>query len=297
LNEMLKEAPSAASQWQAFLQLILREKNGGSILARCRHEGPLYVQKPFYPEGRETAHVYILHPPGGIVSGDELNIDIQLEDKAQALFTTPGAGRVYRARHDKQAQCVTITLNAAENAQLEWLPLENIFYPGAHTRMNTRIRLHKTSRFIGWDVSSFGLPAQGEKFNKGQISQRLEIWRDDKPCLIEHLLSNPENDNLLSAKSGMQNLPINGIFVAGPFDDEKQAEALITQLRELPLTPLETDTPARVLLGISYVNQFIVARFLGECSQYAKHVFTQYWQTLRPELLSRPACLPRIWAT
>ena len=40
-------------------------------MTHVRHKGPLRVQRPFYPEGRNgCCHVYLLHPPGGLVSGD-----------------------------------------------------------------------------------------------------------------------------------------------------------------------------------------------------------------------------------
>ena len=95
-----KAAASAAepSRWQAELALGFAATKRGVVLQHCRHQGPLYVQKPFYPEGRQLPHVYLLHPPGGLVSGDKLQINVAMARDTQALISTPGAGRVYRAR-------------------------------------------------------------------------------------------------------------------------------------------------------------------------------------------------------
>ena len=79
--------------WPAALSLQLRADRIGTRITDARHHGPLYVQKPFYPEGPECAHIYVLHPPGGIVSGDTLTIDIELRDSARAVVTSPGACR------------------------------------------------------------------------------------------------------------------------------------------------------------------------------------------------------------
>ena len=55
--------------WSAELELGFAVVAGRTALVHNRHVGPLTVQRPFYPEG-ELAHVYLLHPPGGIVAGD-----------------------------------------------------------------------------------------------------------------------------------------------------------------------------------------------------------------------------------
>jgi len=67
-------AVEAAPGWQAELSLrFARDEAGGATrLIERSHRGPLVVQRPFFPEGREVPHVYVLHPPGGVVGGDSL---------------------------------------------------------------------------------------------------------------------------------------------------------------------------------------------------------------------------------
>ena len=43
------------------------------------------MQRPFYPE--VPCHLYS-HPPGGVVGGDELDVQIKVEQEAHALLTT-----------------------------------------------------------------------------------------------------------------------------------------------------------------------------------------------------------------
>ena len=61
------------------------------------HSGPLNVQRPFYPEGEDVCHVYLLHPPGGLVAGDQLSFSAQLNTGAKTLITTPAANKFYRS--------------------------------------------------------------------------------------------------------------------------------------------------------------------------------------------------------
>jgi urease accessory protein len=86
--------PAAATQsgWLASLTMEFQTLNARTVLGRRRHRGPLRVQRPFYPEG-DVCHVYVLHPPGGVVGGDELRTEVVVQSSAAALLTTPAATR------------------------------------------------------------------------------------------------------------------------------------------------------------------------------------------------------------
>lgn len=63
---------AVVSGWRAELALTLAPRHGRTVMTECRHLGPLRIQRPFYPEGA-VPHLYLLHPPGGVVGGDELS--------------------------------------------------------------------------------------------------------------------------------------------------------------------------------------------------------------------------------
>lgn len=111
--------------WLADIALRYELKRGKTCLTEKRHLGPLMVQRPFYPE-QGVAHTYLLHPPGGVVGGDTLSININVQPYAHALLTTPGATKFYRSAGGTASQ--TQTLTVAQEGFLEWLPQENIFF-------------------------------------------------------------------------------------------------------------------------------------------------------------------------
>lgn len=283
---------SVAGHWHARLELQFAHTQRGTRLVKAAHEGPLYVQKPFYPEGPDLAHVYPLHPPGGMVSGDELLISLQATENAQALITTPGAARVYRARPDRRLQKQRVRLVVEPHASLEWLPLENIIYPDAHACLQTHVELAAGGRFIGWEVTSLGLPASGKTFAKGQLRQRFVVCQAGRPVFIDKLTLTEQTRALFAAKVGLQSQPINGVFVAGPFAEGLQ-DPVMEQLRNQI-----TAEPARpYMAGISLCGQFLVGRYLGACSEQGRELFIRWWELVRPVLLQRTACAPRIWLT
>ncbi|MFT2110843.1 urease accessory protein UreD [Marinomonas sp. 2405UD68-3] len=308
LREQVPPAILPSSQWHAFLTMGFANTRRGVMLKTCEHKGPLYVQKPFYPEGKDRAHIYLLHPPGGLVSGDRLTITSDLQPETKVLITTPGAGRVYKARADKSLQHQIVILNVGKQAQLEWLPQETLLYPDAQTRLDTHINLAEGAKFIGWEVTCFGLTASQQPFNQGQVSQCIQVKQDQRLILKERLLIDDRNRHLLGSPAGLRQHTVNGFMLAGPFFEhsptgtesdnqdgnkvEKEPTELIERLRQA-----SKKYDQHGVTGISFVSGFIVIRSLGPDSEQAKLAFTHYWQLIRPELLEVPICKPRIWAT
>lgn len=280
-----------APQWNAMLNLVAAKTPRGTRLVQSEHIGPLYVQKPFYPEGAGCAHLYLLHPPGGMVSGDTLTINVQAQEDSHVLVTTPGAGRVYRARADGLLQKQLVGLIAANNAILEWMPLETILFPSSRAQLETRVDLTGNARFIGWDIVSLGLPANQKKLDdegtSTTLKQGLRIYHDGRLLLNERLNLQPGHMDVLNARVGFNGQPVHGLMVAGPFPQSLNEE----QLQSLQALC------AGHTAGVSMNGCFLTLRCLTDCSEKARVLLSRAWSEIRPLLLNRPACAPRIWAT
>ena len=295
-TQMKAVVQKKASAWNAELSLQFGRTARGTVLQRADHQGPLYVQKAFYPEGPDLAQVYLLHPPGGLVSGDRLQITVKCCDDSHALQTTPGAGRVYRARPDRALQHQINILNVGYGSSIEWLPLETILYPDACTRLDTHVNLADDARFIGWEITSLGMPNQNLPFATGNLSQTLQITRNERILLRERLQIDDGSRALLNGSAGLRGNPVNGLMVAGPFampdkqTTEPLIDALIQQLRQIV-------DECDALAAVSLTGEFMTIRYLGNQTDQAMKLFIRCWQAIRPQLLGREACEPRIWAT
>lgn len=275
-----------ASTWDASLALTFSQTPRGTRLVQSRHCGPLYVQKPLYPEGPDTAHIYLLHPPGGLVSGDSLSLDLQLHEGSHVLFTAPGAARLYRARADGAVQAQSVRLQLGDHASAEWLPQETIVFPGAQGALSTRVALKEYSRFMGWEISCLGLPKNNAPFVRGELKQCFEIFRQNKLVFREVLHLQGTDHLMLNGAAGLQGKSVTGLFVIGPVADNQWIEPL----RRIP-------GPQTALSAITQTGEFIVIRYLGDCSEEARHFFIRCWKFLRPLLFHKTASLPRIWNT
>ena len=147
--------------WQAKLTLDYSVEDQRCV-ARHVHEGPLRVLKALYPEGDRVCHHVLVHPPSGLVGGDELHIRLNVQTGAHALITTPGATRFYGSAGLTARQLVHA--HVAANATLEWLPLEALAYNRCHAHNQAVFHLAPGSRLIAWDVTALGLPHADQPF-------------------------------------------------------------------------------------------------------------------------------------
>jgi len=262
--------------WRAELSLTFARQGERTVLAHRKHVGPLLVQRPFYPEG-DVCHVYLIHPPGGIVGGDSLQLDATLGAGSHAVITTPAATKFYRSLPDRQAM-LTQHLNAAD-ATLEWLPQETILFREARARTITRVTLNNRSRFIGWELTCYGRPASREVFDAGRAQQQFELWLGDTPVLLDRLRIVGE-DRAMQAPWGLAGRSSLGTLLAYPC---KEADLDAARAHED--------------FACTLVDRVLSCRLIGDDVDAAKRKFIQLWQTLRPSVIEREAVLPRIWAT
>jgi urease accessory protein len=239
------------------------------------------VQRPFYPEGG-VCHLYLLHPPGGVVGGDSLKVRVDVAMRSHALITTPGAAKFYRTAGPRAAQ--EQLLRISDGGLLEWFPQENILFPGASLTSRTRIDLIGDGRFLGWEIHSLGRPAIGERFDRGSADLRLSLFRDGRPLLLERLRLDSESG--LDGPSGLRGLPVCATLIAtgaaGP---------------DLMAARESAGDPPGVLLGMTLLEDVLVVRCLATGVEAIRRIFGRLWGILRPRLAGRAACPPRIWAT
>lgn len=231
--------------------------------------------------------MYLLHPPGGVVGGDHLRIEVEVNPGAHALITTPAAGKFYRSAGLPAQQ--RQTLKVAAEGTLEWFPLETIIFSGARVDAATKIELASSSRFIGWDILCFGRPACGEHFDRGVFDQRFEVWLDGAPLRMERVLVSGGGP-ILDAKWGLAGYPVmaNMICVA-PHIPHK---ALADKIRQIK-APLGES----LCLGVTHVDGAILCRFLGNHVEQAKKILIEAWEILRLDVMRQKAVPPRIWNT
>mgnify|MGYP001819538619 CR=1 FL=1 len=270
----------SSTGWHAKLRLGFRKSPGKTLLAERSREGPLAVQRALYPEG-DLCHVYLLHPPGGVAGGDSLNIHAEVAKDASALVTTPGAAKYYRSIGPRARQ--QQHLRVADGC-LEWLPQENILFPGAKAELTWSVQLSGAARFIGWEINCLGRPVIHERFDQGNAAFKFSLMRDGLPVVQERVVVQGARD--LEGAAGLRSLPVMGSLYATVATSD-----LVDSARN------QIPQAHRHELGITLVDGVLIARYLGDSTEVARRLFCNIWQALRPAVVNRAPCAPRIWNT
>jgi urease accessory protein len=230
----------------------------------------------------------LVHPPGGIVGGDVLEIEVEQAGQTHALITTPSATRYYRSAGEPARQALHARL--APGARLEWLPLETIAYSGCLAENRQCFELAPGAEMLGWDMLALGLPAAGLAFERGSITQHLElpgIW-------LERGRLAAADRRLLDSPLGLAGHKVIGtLWVAsGSPMSPARREALLEAAREV----LDRHALGPLAGATSPDGRLVLCRALAP---RVEPLF-ELWRALRAcwrlLLWDLPAAPPRIWS-
>ena len=282
--------------WHARLQLDYRESTVAAdpstpaqpverrTTVQFDHDGPLRVLQSLYPEGLAVCHNVLVHPPGGLVGGDVLDVTVHVGPRAHGFVGTPGATRFYATDRDWATQRVSLQLEA--DARLEWFPLETLAYPGCRARNQLQFELAPGAELMGWDITALGLPGSDQPFHAGVLEQDLRWpghWR-------ERARLQATDHRLLNSPLGLAGHRCMGTFwlAAGRDRSRDAQDALLASVRSV--------LPDGLTLAATCPHpSLLLVRALAPMSEPILQAFQAVWRAVRTQAWGMPAPLPRIW--
>ena len=273
--------------WHAQLTLDYTLEAGRTV-ARHSHSGPLRILQSLYPEGDDVCHNVLVHPPGGLVGGDTLEINVHAQAGSHALITTPGASRFYRS--DGQTALQQTHIRVEDGARLEWLPLEAICYSACLAENRLTMELAPGAELMGWDVTALGLPLANLPFESGHLRQHIEvpgIW-------LERGTIAASDARLLDSPAGLagHKCLASVFFIAGqPLTRERRERAL-----DSARTVIAAHTMASTAGATSPHPQVLVVRLLAPLVEPVMGLLRTLRNTWRQELWGKSPSSPRIWS-
>ena len=276
-----------SSVWPASIDCdFQRTAAGKTALVRLSHQGPLRIQKLFH-DG-ELAHCYVLHPPGGMVSGDSLQSRFKVNSGAKVLITTPASGKLYQARQNQIPQRASTHIDVTSDGFCAHLPQDTIVFDRAFGELETFVKVDSRALFFGWEHLIFGRRAGGHPFENGQLIQSLRVSREDRLLFRENLRLTPQTVKAVSGLNGMVSFA--SATVVLPVNSGTTSDVVSVARQSLKSFDVHS--------GVSAIREcLITVRILSGVEEETKSALEQLWTSIGPKLVDRPVASPRIWRT
>ena len=289
--------PAATDGWCATASLQFQQRHGHTQF-QGGASAPLKLMRST-TQSSWHCELPLLHTAGGLVGGDQLQLQVELGAGSRALLTSVAAQKVYgsvrRSRRHPQGSWAAqrLEVRQAAGSDLEWLPQELVLYADALFEQTLQVELAEGASFLGMEVVRLGRTAAGERLGEGCWRSRTEIRRlatasqGERWELVDRLQLSGE---ALEAEHGMAEQPVFGSLVwAAPEPIEGPAlQQLLEQAREAR-NGLEGS------MACGALDQGLVARYRGPSSQAARFWFSRIWALLRAQRGQAAPDLPRVW--
>ncbi len=271
--------PKRAIEVHGAADVSFVHKDGETGLGRLYYRDPLKV---LFPRG-DVMTAALVTTGGGLFGGDVYDIDITLEEKAQALVTAQAAEKVYRSSGPDC--CINVNLNVAEGAVLEWLPQETILFDQARFRRKTCLNVTAGAKALAGEMIVFGRLASGEEIKNGLLREAWEVRCSDRLIWADALHMERDFQHMLDHPSGFGGARALATSVYVGSDAPDHLEAARAFLADFE----------GVRLGASMVNDVLICRWLAADPYLLRKAFGAFWSAFRQLALGRPAGLPRLW--
>lgn len=180
-------------------------------------------------------------------------------------------------------------LSIADGAVLEYLPQENIVFDGAQGELHTQVEIQAGGVFIGWEITCLGRFESNDPFNAGHLWQSIEVRRDGRPLFLDRLVLVAPS-MLQTGIAGFQGRSVFGSFVvsANVMGNDAFTDALVSWQQSIS---------GGVDVAMTQKPDVWIARATGNKAENVREVFEVLRRKLRPRVLGRRPCEPRIWRT
>lgn len=162
------------------LKLAFAQRNNRTVMAESFYRVPLQVMKPHY-DASGCACVYLLSPTGGVVQGDDYQIDVTLATETHVMMTTQAATKVYAM--PLQGATQSMRVRVGEDALFEYLPDSTILFRDANFNQNISFFLGHGAKVVLQEIVMPGRLARGETLVFTQYRSCIEV-SDSKGLLL-----------------------------------------------------------------------------------------------------------------
>jgi urease accessory protein len=231
---------------------------GATALVRCHARSPLRVIVPRH-RGR-SAWVFLSTFGGGLVTGDRIEIDIDVGPAAAAMVSTQAETKVYRSTRGSECAQV-LRAHVARGGSLVLVPDPVSLFAGARYLQRQHFDIDDGGSLLYVDGLVAGRTARGERWAFDEYRSRTEVTVRGALLLGDALVLGPRGAGSLAKRMGRYD----AFAVAGMFGPAFAGGAA-AMLDKLGKAPAERRAP--VLATVSSVGDGALLRAAATTTEH-----------------------------
>ncbi|HUI77771.1 MAG TPA: urease accessory protein UreD [Bryobacteraceae bacterium] len=235
------------------------------------------------------ALVHLNNISGGVLAGDRLGLDVEVEAGAAAQITTTGATRLYRHRAGKVDSEQRAMFSVGDRGLLEYLPDIVIPYAGSRHIQQTEIRLGRGSTLFWWEILAPGRLAAGERFAFERMRVQAEVYAGPRPVLREDYLLEPRQKDLSATARMFEYSHMASLCVVREGRPPAFWRALEDRLSEIA----RGRTRGAVWGASMLASDGVIVRGLSMSGCHIHETLIEFWRTARLAVTGAEAAPPR----
>ena len=162
-----------------------------SVASRALAGSPLRFLTP--SNHGDAAWVFTSTYGGGLLGGDAVRLQIDVEDEAALLLQTQASTKVYRSPRGASS---TLDARVGERARLLVLPDPTVCFRGASFEQTQAVDVQRSGSIVLMDWMTAGRRASGERWLFDRYASRLTIRYDGRVVFHDALLLSPSEGSL-----------------------------------------------------------------------------------------------------
>jgi len=235
--------------------------------------------------------VHLNNVSGGVLAGDRLALDVEVQAGAAAQITTTGATRLYRHRPGAADSEQHARFSVGDGAILEYLPDTVIPYAGSCHWQRTEIRLGRGSTLFWWEMFAPGRLAAGERFAFDRLRVQAEVYAGSLPVLRENYLLEPKNKDLSALVRMLDYSHTASLCIVQEGRPQTFWRALEDQLNE---TARRRTQHGQAVWGASMLaSEGVIVRGLSASGCFLHETLIEFWRAARVAVTGVDAVPPR----
>jgi urease accessory protein len=246
------------------------------------HQSPMRIFLPALRQDQKEVEIVLANTSGGLVGGDEMQIDLTIESGAASVVTSQAAEKAYGSKAADTLISTTVRIHAG--SRLRWIPQETILFDGVRLRRKIALDVHSTATAMAGEMLVFGRHASGESLTHGLVHDEWLVRVDGKLVWADNMHLTGDIARQTNSPAGFGGSKAMATLVYVSDDAAERLDCVKSLVRSQTCKT-----------GATLIGNMVIARWLGKDATQVRRAYGRFLEAFSAELDYVDSRIPAVW--